>query len=62
MEKYIEIIQTETKKVVKRMRVTDMSERTIDKTESGMNINLNHSAYHTNFIESETELPIGDFQ
>ena len=56
--KYIEIIKLDNKEVVKRMDVSDSSERSIDRTEMGMNINLNHKEYMTNINESETELPI----
>ena len=58
MKKYIEIIERETKKVEKRFDVSDKSERSIDRIELGMNINLNHTEYHTDLVVSETELPI----
>lgn len=57
MFKYLEIIKTDTKEVVKRIDVTDKSERTIERTEMGMNINLNHAEYYTTETDSETELP-----
>lgn len=60
MKKYIEIVQHGViEKVVKRIDVTSESERTIDKIETGLNINLNHESYFTRVIESETTLAQG---
>lgn len=58
MKRYIEIVEYKTGDVVKRIDVTDMSERTVDKTERGMNINLDHSNYYTVVTDSEVELNI----
>jgi hypothetical protein len=60
-KKYIEVIQKATKKVVKRMDVSSQSERSIDRIERGMSINMNHAEYFAQQNESETELPVGDF-
>lgn len=61
-KKYLEIIQTKDEKVVKRMDVSTQSERSIDRLERGMNINLNQTDYHIKVKESETELPVGQFK
>ena len=70
MYKYIEVVAFKDKVVVVnfqptfqedialRMDVTDKSERSIEKIESGVNINLNHEKYYTRVTESETKLPI----
>lgn len=55
--KYIEIKKYDDEKVVKRLDVTDKSDRDIDRIEKGMNINLNHDKYYTFSYESETEKP-----
>jgi len=57
MYKYLEIIKDENNLVVKRLDVSNKSERSIEKIEGGMNINLNHNDYTTQLIESITELP-----
>jgi len=44
--RYLEIRKYEGNEVVKRMDVTGMSERKIDRIDSGMNINLNHKEYY----------------
>lgn len=54
---YIEIIETKTKKVVCRMDVSGKSERSIEKIEDGVNINLNHKDFHTTTNESDVKLP-----
>lgn len=58
MKKYIEIVEREKEEVIKRLDVSDKSDRMIDRIESGININLNHDHFYTNQIESEVELPI----
>lgn len=45
--KYLEIIAYENDEVVKRIDVTNMTQRSIDTIESGMNRNLNHNDYYT---------------
>lgn len=48
--RYLEIRKYEGNEVVKRMDVTSMSERKIDRIDSGMNINLNHKEYYTTTV------------
>lgn len=45
MYKYLEIVKDEGNEVVKRLNVSDKSERSIEKIEYAMNINLNHNEY-----------------
>ena len=47
MNTYLEITEFSTGNVVKRIDVTGKSERTIDKIDDGLNINLNHDKYYT---------------
>lgn len=47
---FIEVVETATKKVVRRVEVTRHGERARDRIDSGMNINLNHSEYHTRVV------------
>lgn len=56
--KYLEIIERGTETVVLRMDVSSQSDRNIERTENGMNINLNHADYYTKLNESETELEL----
>lgn len=49
MNCYVEIVNTTTDEVVKRMG--PMNERTAERVESGANINLNHDEYHTRIVE-----------
>lgn len=56
MYKYIEIIELDTDKVVKRIDVTGRGERSIERVEDGININLNHDEFITQLNESEKEL------
>lgn len=58
MKKYLEIISYKEKSVVKRLDVTNESERNIERIETGININLNHDEYYTWINESETVLEI----
>jgi len=58
MFKYIEIIHTQSGIVTHRINATDKSERSIERVEAGVNINLNHDKYHTDTKESETELEL----
>ena len=51
MKYLIEIVETETGEVVETMEAT--SERTAEKIERGVNINLNHEDYHTRIVEEE---------
>lgn len=58
--RYLEIVHTEDSKVVKRLNVTGQGERSVDRIEMGMNINLNHKEYHININDSEVELVTDD--
>lgn len=58
MYKYLEIVKDKGNEVVKRLNVSDESERSIEKIEKGMNINLNHNEYTVQYKESDTELPV----
>lgn len=53
MKKVIQIISYETGEPTHEVDVTGMSERQIDKVDSGMNINLNHSEFYTLVAEIE---------
>ena len=55
--KYIDIKKYDNGEVVKRLDVTDKSDRTAESIEKGMNRNLNHEQYYTFSFDSETELP-----
>lgn len=54
--KYIEIKDFESQGVVKRLDVSNKSERDIEKIDSGMNRNLNHDKYYTTDFTSDFEL------
>ena len=58
MYKYLEIVKDKGNEVVKRLNVSDKSERSIEKIERGMNINLNHDEYTVQYNESDVELPV----
>lgn len=58
MYKYLEIVKDKGNEVVKRLDVSDKSERSIEKIENGMNINLNHNEYTVQYNESDVELPV----
>lgn len=47
---YVEIVNTKTGKVVKRMG--PMNERAADRVKSGAMINLNHAEYHTRIVKA----------
>jgi hypothetical protein len=53
-EFYVEIVQTDTGRVSKRMG--PMSEHSADKTSEGAMINLNHDAYHVRIVEAKDAL------
>ena len=53
MNKYIEIKEFGTDKVVKRFDVTGKHDRMIDKFDDGLNINLNHDKFYT--VKNETK-------
>lgn len=58
MYKYLEIVKDEGNEVVKRLNVSNKSERSIEKIENAMNINLNHNEYTVQYNESDVELPV----
>jgi len=51
MKKYLEVVKSDTEEVVKSIDVTDSSDRSIEKMEIGLNINLNHGQYYTRVTE-----------
>lgn len=53
MNKYIEIKEFGTNKVVKRFDVTGKSERTIDRFDDGLNRQLNHEKFYTENNETK---------
>lgn len=53
--KYLEIIRYKGGEVVKRIDVTGKSQHNIDRIDSGMNMNLNHTDYYTCESEYESE-------
>lgn len=59
MYKYLEIVSIKTHKAVLRVDVTGKSERSIERTEMGMLMQMNREEYHTSETESETTLPTG---
>lgn len=54
--KYIEVKEMISGKVVKRIDVSDRSDRQADVIESGMNRNMNHKDYFTIINRSKSEL------
>ena len=58
MKTYIEIIRHKDDKCIHRIDVSGISQRHIDKTERGMNRNLNHEEYFTKEVSSKKQLPI----
>lgn len=48
---YVEIVDDETEEVVKRMG--PHTERTADRIEDGVNINLNHERFFTRIVEED---------
>ena len=53
MNKYIEIKEFGTNKVVKRFDVTGKADRMIDKFDDGINIQLNHDKFYTQTNETK---------
>jgi hypothetical protein len=47
---YVEIVNTKTKEVVKR--IGPMTERAADRVEAGASINLNHAEYFTRTVKA----------
>jgi len=58
MKHYLDIIDYNTTKCVKRFDVTGQTERQIDKLDRGVNINLNHEQYYTQEHKSNEELSL----
>jgi hypothetical protein len=57
--KYIEIRRyDDDSNVLRRIDVSDKSDRSIEKLEDAYNINLNHEKLYTTSFESENELKI----
>lgn len=54
--KYIEVKSYDDGGVVKRLDVSDKTDRSIDTVESGINRNLNHDKFYTFSYDSEVEL------
>jgi hypothetical protein len=54
--KYIEVKTFKTAEVVKRLDVSGKSEKSIDRIDDGLNINLNHEKFYTSITESNTKL------
>lgn len=46
-ERYLCVIKTATGEVIHRVRVTGKSERDVERIERAMQINLDHSKFHT---------------
>lgn len=53
MKKYLCIVNFKSKKVVKKLDVSDKSTNSIDRIENGMNINLNHDEYYTQVMNEK---------
>ena len=51
--KYLEVKSYDNGNVVKRLDVSNESDRSIDRIERALNINLNHEAFYTFSYESE---------
>lgn len=58
MKKYLEITDAKTKEVIKRMDVTDKSERHIERIEMGILMQMNRDKYYVGEVESKTELKV----
>lgn len=56
--KYIEIKNWKDSGVLRRICVTNKTQRSIEKVEEGININLNQDDFYTINYESEVELDV----
>lgn len=56
--KYIEIKSYGNGEVIKRLDVSDKTDRSVDVIDSGMNMNLNHDKYYTFCLDSEKKLEV----
>jgi hypothetical protein len=54
--KYIEIKKFSNDEITSRIDVSNKSERLLEKTEKGVNINLNHEEYYTDINYSDSKL------
>lgn len=55
MKTYLVVKSFETDEIVEKIDVTGQSERSIDRTDRGLNINLNHEEYYTAVINEEQD-------
>lgn len=55
---YVEVVNSKTEEVIEKLG--PMPERKADRTEDGMNINLNHEEYFTRIVPSDTKEKAGD--
>ena len=58
--KYIEIVRDKGNVVIHRIDVTGQGDRSINRTESGVNINLNHNEFTTRVEEYDQKMPDSD--
>lgn len=58
--KYIEIVRDKGNVVVNRIDVSGSGDRSVSRTETGVNINLNHNEYTTRVKEYDQEMPKSD--
>lgn len=55
--KYLEIKNWEDAGVIRRIDVSEKTERQVGEFKNGMDINLNHDQFYTVSYDSEVELP-----
>lgn len=60
MRKYIEIVKDKTGVVVNRIDITDKSERSIERSESGVHTSWSRSEFHTRIKEYKFRMPKSD--
>lgn len=53
---YIEVLEYDTNKVVRRIDVSSKPPRTIERIEDGININLDVSRFYTRIVKVEEKL------
>ena len=51
---YVEVVESSTGKVIKRIYVGGKTDRAIDRVEDGLNINLNHDLYYSQVTTYES--------
>lgn len=59
MKKYIEVVEHDTEKVLRRYDVTQMSEKGADVVENGCNYDLNQNLFFVRRVKCENELETG---